>query len=60
MPPYVDRTADMYDDIVAGEPVNVEAWHLRRIVDFPADWHSVHVDVDGTISPAGYERVRLP
>jgi len=54
MPPYVDHFADMYDDLVAGKAVNVAAWHLRRIVDFPRDWHSVHVD--GTISRADYDR----
>jgi len=52
MSAYVDRIADLHDDLVAGKAVNVEAWMLRRIAEVPPGCHHVRIDVDGTISPA--------
>lgn len=51
-PEYVDYTADMYDDLVAGRAVNVASWRMRGIAEVPAGCYSVRVDVDGTVSPA--------
>lgn len=40
----------------AGEPVDLPAFYVRRLADFPAHWHRVHIEADGTISPSGHER----
>ena len=58
-PPYVDHIADLYDDLVAGRAVNVETWMLRR-GEAPPGCRFVRVEVDGTISPAAYERLDAP
>ena len=60
LPPYTDRTADLHDALVAGEPVDVEGWRLRGIVEVPRGCRLVTVAADGTISPAAYVRVAAP
>lgn len=57
LPEYVDRIADLLDDLVAGRAVNVASWQMRGIAEVPAGCHLVRVDVDGTVSPAPYERL---
>ena len=58
VPVYVDHFADMYDDLVAGRAVNVASWRMRGIAEVPPGCWLVRVAVDGTISPAPYERLR--
>ena len=59
LPPYVDHTADLYDDLVAGKAANVPTWQLRGIADVPPGCRLVRVEVDGTVRP-GYERPDMP
>jgi len=55
---YVDRKADLLDDLRAGKVVDVAPGLLRGIAEVPAGCYLVRVDVDGSISPAPYERLR--
>lgn len=56
LPPYTDPGARLLNDLVAGKAVNVAAWDVRRLADFPRDWHRVRIDVDGALSRAEYHR----
>lgn len=56
-PPYVDYIADQYDDLMAGRAVDVEVWRFAGICEVPPGCHAVHVDVDGSLSAASYERL---
>jgi len=51
MPAYVDRIADLYDDLVAGKAVNVWAFLLRR-GEAPPGCCTVRIDVDGSLRAA--------
>ena len=58
MPVYADPKADMLDDLKAGRAVDVWPLLLRGIAEVPPGCYLVRVDVDGSVSPALYERVR--
>jgi hypothetical protein len=51
-PDYVDRFADMYDDLVAGRAVTCfPAWMVPRELGLvPYGVHQIDIAVDGTIS----------
>ena len=55
---YMDPVSKMLADLEAGKPVDVRPGLLRGIAEVPPGCHLLRVDVDGTISPALYERVR--
>ena len=60
MPEYVDSTADLYDDLVAGRAVkSVPAFMVPRELGLvpPGVW-SVDIAVDGTVTATPYERLR--
>ena len=59
LPPYVDREADLLDDLKSGKPVDVAPPMLKGIAEVPPGCYSVRVDVDGSLSPAPYERLTL-
>lgn len=44
----------------AGGPVDLPAFYLRGIADVPRGCHLARVGVDGTVSPAPYERIGVP
>ena len=58
MPVYVDSKADILDALKAGKVVDVWTCLLRGIAEVPPGCRLVRVDVDGSVSPAPYERVR--
>jgi hypothetical protein len=59
MEPYVHPSRKVLADLEAGRAVNVSPCSLHGIVEDPHGYgYSVRVDVDGTVSPAPYERVR--
>jgi len=55
---YVDPKADMLDALRAGRAVDVWPFLLRGIAEVPPGCWLVRVGVDGSLSPAPYERVR--
>jgi hypothetical protein len=58
MPVYVNRDRALLDDLEAGKPVDVRPGLLRGIAEVPPGCRLARVDVDGSVSPAPYERVR--
>ena len=57
-PDYVDRFADMYDDLVAGRAVKSVPAHMvpRELGLVPHGCWAVDIAVDGTVTPSPRER----
>jgi hypothetical protein len=53
---YVDPVTKMLKDLEAGKPADVAPGLLRGIAEVPPGCRLVRVDVDGSLSPAPYER----
>jgi hypothetical protein len=60
MPPYVDSTADMYDDLVAGLAVrSVPSWRFPHgMRPQPQSCYSFDIAVDGTVTPSPRDRIQ--
>lgn len=57
MPHYEHPARAWLAALEAGEPVDVWPFLLRGIADVPPGCRRARVEVDGTVSPAEYERV---